>query len=74
MRKFAAPFNSDQWRSQGEQVTWAQHGHIWCTHLLYWGMLPRENEIYTLRSLLRSFLATNTIISVLPVCLLHMFT
>ena len=57
---------------------WAQHGHIQCvcnTHLLgELGHTPAMNfflTLYNLRLLLRLFLATNTILSVLPVCLLH---
>ena len=57
-----------QWHSQDEQVMWALHGHIQCvckhTSASVW-------KSYTLRLLLRPFLATNTILSVLPVCSLH---
>ena len=60
-----------QWRSQDEQVTWAQHGHMYTqcvrnTHLLWdLGHAPAM-KLFTLRSLLRPFSATNTILSVLP--------
>ena len=64
-----------QWRSQDEQVTWAQHGHIQCArnmHLLgKLGHAPAMKIFITLTSLLRMFLATNTIVLVLPVCSLH---
>ena len=45
--------SSTHWRTQDEQVTWAQHGHIQCTrntHLL--GELGHAPAV-TLRSLLR---------------------
>ena len=67
----------NQWRSQDEQVTWAQHGHIQCvhnTHLLgELGHAPTTKFfwIYILSSLLKPFLATNTIFSVLHLCSLH---
>ena len=70
-------FEANQCHSQNEQVTWPQHGHIQCmrnTHLLVepgHGPAIKIFELYTLRSLLRLLLATNTIISVLPVCSLH---
>ena len=70
-------FEANQCHSQNEQVTWPQHGHIQCmrnTHLLVepgHGPAIKIFELYTLRSLLRSLLATNTIISVLPVCSFH---
>ena len=64
-----------QWRSQNKQVMWAQHGYIQCAHnmhLLYRGTgACSAVKIFDLRSLLRPFLATNTIPSVLPVCSLH---
>ena len=54
---------------------WAQHGYIQCAHnmhLLYRGTgACSAVKIFDLRSLLRPFLATNTIPSVLPVCSLH---
>ena len=63
-----------QWRSQDKQVTWPQHGHIQCTyntHLLEkLGHLCHKNvlKLYiTLWDHLRPFLATNTILSLLPV-------
>ena len=50
-------------------------GHIQCacnTHLLEeLGHAPAVKILYTLRSLLRPFLAINIILSVLPVYLLH---
>ena len=67
-----------QWRSQDEQVTWTQHRHIQCvhnTHLLEeQGHTPTMKIFgnYTLRLLLRPFLATNSTLSVLPVCSLHL--
>ena len=61
-----------QCRSQDEQVTWALHGHILCMcnmHLLgELGDTPAMKISCALRSLLRPFLATNTILSVLPTC------
>ena len=61
-----------QWRSQDEQVTWAQHGHILCMcnmHLLgELGHTPAMKILYALRMLLRQFLAINTILSVLLTC------
>ena len=71
-----APYGwTHQWRSQDEQLMWAQHEYIqWAhnTHLLEgnWGMLPpwKFFEVYILRSLLMLCLV---ILSVLHVCLLH---
>ena len=66
-----------QWCSKDDQVMWAQHGHIQCvcnTHLLRnWGTLPPWKcfKLNSRRSPQRPLLATNTILSVLPVCSLH---
>ena len=60
-----------QWYSQNEQVTWAQHVHSMGTlsacvanmHLLGdLGHAPAMNNLHTLRSLLRLFSVTNTIL------------
>ena len=63
-----------QWCSQDEQVTWVQHGHTQCMRNMHLqgnlGHAPASKNL-TLRSLRRQFLATNTILSVLTVCLLH---
>ena len=63
-----------QWHSQDEQVTWTQHGHIRCacnSHLLgKLGHTPAMKMFWNY-TLLRWFLATNTILLVLPACSHH---
>ena len=58
-----------QWRSQDEQVTWAQHGHTHCVRsymrlLGDLGHAPAMKilNLYTLRPLLRPFSVTDTIL------------
>ena len=59
-----------QWRSQDEQVTWV---HPAGTHASARksGARSYHDKLYTLKSLLRQFSVTNTILSVLPLCPLH---
>ena len=64
----------NQCRSQDEQVTWAQHEYIQCAcymHLLVeLGHTPAMKIIHP-EITSEAVFATNTTLSVLPVCLLH---